>query len=254
VAPSRVSKAMASAFSSHKRSRRAGVLTWTDPIPMPKRRSLVSRNPHSMPQRLPYRLFQEAGRRISEVGGQAPSLLHVLIPYAQHGPPLIAFGRHRSATQQRSASAGADPANGGAFVSICAGHGHVATEADDVIELQRLGQKPVELLITEAAIGHDRHLDTGWQCVGQPDKRLIFILVSMVLERGGVDREPYQRGGAAVPGHQRQHDGGLAIGVEVGPVHRYLDAGTRPHDGGNPVAKCRIDVRCPGWTAAGPPA
>src|SRR5208283_6234934 len=57
AAPSSVSRAMASALSSHSRSRRAGVLTWIDPIPMPKRRSLVSRRPHSMLQRLPYRLI-----------------------------------------------------------------------------------------------------------------------------------------------------------------------------------------------------
>ena len=38
----------ANAFSSDRRSRRSGVLTWIDPKPIPKRRSLVSRSPHSM--------------------------------------------------------------------------------------------------------------------------------------------------------------------------------------------------------------
>jgi hypothetical protein len=53
AAPSNVSKTTAKAFSSQSRSRLSGVLTRIEAIPMPKRKSLVSRKPDSMPQRFP---------------------------------------------------------------------------------------------------------------------------------------------------------------------------------------------------------
>ena len=70
------------------------------------------------------------------------------------------------------------------------GHRDVATEADDVVEFQLLGQHPVELLIAEPAIGHDAHLDVRRQGIGQADKRLVLIFVPPVLEGGCVHREP----------------------------------------------------------------
>ena len=44
-----------------------------------------------------------------------------------------------------------------------AGHGDVATEADDVVEFQLLGQHLVEVMIAESAIGNDAHLDVRRQ-------------------------------------------------------------------------------------------
>jgi hypothetical protein len=44
-----------------------------------------------------------------------------------------------------------------------------------------------------------------------------------------------------MPGQQREHDGGLAIGVEIGPIHGYIDASAGSHVG-NPVAQCRVDI------------
>ena len=35
--------------------------------------------------------------------------------------------------------------------------------------------------------------------------------------------QPDQRGGTPVFGDQRQHDGGIVVGVEVGPIHRHRD-------------------------------
>jgi hypothetical protein len=43
------------------------------------------------------------------------------------------------------------------------GDGDVAAEADDVVEAQLLGQHPVELLVTEAAVGDHAHLDVSRQ-------------------------------------------------------------------------------------------
>src|SRR4051794_32086839 len=46
-------------------------------------------------------------------------------------------------------------AKGAALFAVCGGHLNFTTEADDIIELQITDQKPIELPITEAAIGHD---------------------------------------------------------------------------------------------------
>jgi hypothetical protein len=40
-------------------------------------------------------------------------------------------------------------------------------------------------------------IDVRRQRVGEADQRLIFILVAVVLEDGGIDREPQQRGSTA---------------------------------------------------------
>ena len=98
------------------------------------------------------------------------------------------------------------------------GDGDVAAEADDVVEAQFLGQHPVELLVTEAAVGDNAHLDVGRQQFGQPHQHAMLVEAAVVLERALVDRQPHQRGGTAVIGDQRQHDGGLVVGIEVGPV------------------------------------
>lgn len=41
------------------------------------------------------------------------------------------------------------------------GHGDVAAEADDVVEIQLFGEHLVELLIAEAAAGGNAYLDAG---------------------------------------------------------------------------------------------
>ena len=58
---------------------------------------------------------------------------------------------------------------------IGGGDGDVAAEADDVVELQFLGQQPVELVVAEAAIGHDAHLDVGRQEFGQAHQHAILV-------------------------------------------------------------------------------
>jgi len=45
-----------------------------------------------------------------------------------------------------------------------------------------------------------------------------------------------------MPGQQREHDGGLAIGVEIGPIHDHIDASAGSRHGGNPVAQRGVDI------------
>ena len=100
---------------------------------------------------------QRLGGFIGGAGGQAPRLFHVLRLHADHGGDLIALGCHRGAAQHPRATAGADPVGGGARLAVGGGDRDVAAKADDEVELQLLGQHPVELLVAEAAIGHDAH-------------------------------------------------------------------------------------------------
>lgn len=86
---------------------------------------------------------------IGEVGGQAPRLLHVLVPYAQHGANLIAFSRHQGAAQQTRPPARPDPVGRGARLTVRRGHRDVAAKADHIIEFQFLTQHAVELLIAK---------------------------------------------------------------------------------------------------------
>jgi hypothetical protein len=111
-----------------------------------------------------------------------------------------------------------------------------------VVEFQFLAQHPVELLIAKPAIGHDAHLDVRRQGIGQTDQHLILILIAAILEGGGIHRQPHQRGGAAVAGQQRQHDGGLTVGVELGPVHGHFDAAAGSYHVGDPVAQRGIEI------------
>src|ERR1019366_545675 len=146
--------------------------------------------------------FEKARGRVLITGGQAPRPLHVLVPHAQNGAYLILIGRHHGAAQNGGPPAWPNPSQGGTFLTVRRRHLDVAAKADDVIEVQLLGEHPVEFLIAEAAVRNDTDLDSGWQHIGESDEYLIFILVAMVLECGGVHRQPDQRRRAAVTCHQ----------------------------------------------------
>ena len=64
----------------------------------------------------------------------------------------------------------------------------------------------------------------------------------MVLERALVDRQPHQGRGAPMVGDQRQHDGGLVVGIEVGPVQGHQNGGSCADDVGHPAGEDGIDV------------
>ena len=75
-----------------------------------------------------------------------------------------------------------------------------------------------ELVIAEAAIGHDADLDTVRECLGQAHQDLVFIAVASVLRRRRLDRQPIQRRRPPVTGEHRQHERRLAVCLELGPV------------------------------------
>ena len=146
------------------------------------------------------------------------------------------------AAQHARASALADPIGRRPRLAVGGGHLDVGAKADDEIELQFLGQHPIELVVAEATISHDANLDIRGQCLGQAHQDLILVAVATVLQRGRLDRQPDQRRRPAMAGEQRQHDRRLAVGVELGPVHGHRDAGPLADDIGYPVDQQSIDI------------
>ena len=83
---------------------------------------------------------------------------------------------------------------GGSGAGFTGGGGDrdVAAEADDVVEIQLLGQHPVEFLVAEAAIGDNAHLDVGRQQFGEPHRRGAGVdddgaAVGQLVQRGAGD-------------------------------------------------------------------
>src|SRR6202162_5414439 len=185
---------------------------------------------------------QLLGGCIGAAGGQAPSLLHIRILNADDGCYRVAIGGDRGAAQHTCASASLHPGGSGASFATGGGYRNVAAEADDVVEIQFFSQHLVKLLITEAAIGNDTYLDPCWQQFGQPHQHAMLIECAVVLERLLVDGQPNQRGRATVIGDQCQHDGGLFVGIEVGPVHGHHDAVPRANDERHPAHQNIVDV------------
>src|SRR5271167_2664416 len=99
-----------------------------------------------------------------------------------------------------------NPGCGGAGDAAGSRHLDIAAEAYDVLEVQFLGQQPVEILIAEASIGDDADADPRRNDLGQADQRAAFVEAAAVLEFGLVYRQPDQRRGAAVLGDQGKHD------------------------------------------------
>src|SRR3984957_2411769 len=185
---------------------------------------------------------QLLGGGIGAAGGQTPGVLHVRVLNADHGSHRIAIGSDRGAAQHACASARSHPGGGGAGFAGGGGDGDVAAEADDVVEIQLLGQHPVEVLVAEATIGNNAPLDVGRQQFGEPHQHAMLVEAAVVLERVLIDGQPYQGCGAAVVGDQGQHDGGLFVGIEVGPVQCHHDGVACADDVGDPANKNIVDV------------
>jgi hypothetical protein len=81
------------------------------------------------------------------------------------------------------ATAGANPVGRRPRLAIGGCHRDVATKADDEVELQVLAQHPIELVLAEAAIGHDAHTDIGGQNFGQTHQDLLLVAVATVSFR-----------------------------------------------------------------------
>jgi len=80
------------------------------------------------------------------------------------------------------------------------------------------------------------------QYLGQPHQHTVLIKVTPILQGLLVDGQPHQRGGTAVIGDQRQHDGGLVIGIEVGPIHCHDDGRAGADDVRHPQGQDVIDI------------
>ena len=103
----------------------------------------------------------------------------------------------------------------------------IALEPDDVAQVQ-LGEEAEQLGVGETAVGQDGTLDAGGQHLDQPAHGGVLVGVARVGQLVLVNTEPDQRRRPAVAGHQLERQGGLSVGVVVGPVHRHHDVGARP--------------------------
>jgi len=189
--PRSVSKTTAKALISHRRSRRSGVLTCIAASPMPNRRSFASRKPPSISQRLAYRLIKAragwsavlAARHHGSFMPVARTQTTVAIGYASAVTAAPRSVRARPPAPTQSAAARASP--------LVADH-DVAAKADDEVELQFPGQHPIELVVAEAAIGHDAHTDIGGQNFRQAHQDLILVTVAPVFQRRLIHGQPNQ--------------------------------------------------------------
>ena len=132
---------------------------------------------------------------VGGAGREAPRLFHALRPHADHGGDRIRLGGNRRAAQCSRATTGANPIGRRARLATGGGDRDVAAKADDEVELQFLGQHPVELVVAETAIGHDAHPDIGGQDFGQARQDLILVAVATVFQRRLVHGQPNQRRG-----------------------------------------------------------
>ena len=202
----------------------------------------MSRKPPSIAQRLAYSLIK------ARAGSSA-------VLAARHHGSFMPFARTQTTVATGYASAvtaaprsvqrattGANPIGRRARLATGGGDRDVAAKADDEVELQFLGQHPVELVVAEAAIGHDAHPDIGGQDFGQAHQDLILVAVATVFQRRLVHGQPNQRRGPSVAGQQRQHDRRLTVGVELGPVHRHRDAVAFADHVRHPMPQQGIDV------------
>jgi len=126
--------------------------------------------------------------------------------------------------------------------AIGRGDRDVAAKPDDMVEVKLLGRQPVELMIAEAAVGDDADLDLRRQDLSQPHQQAVLIEIALILQGFLVHRQPDEWRGATVFGDQRQHDGGLVVGVEVGSVHGDRDGGAGTDDIGHPQGQDVINL------------
>ena len=112
----------------------------------------------------------------------------------------------------------------------------VAFQPDDIVEAQ-LVKEAEQLGVGEAAVGQDGDLDVVGQHLGQPAHGGILVGVARVGQLVLVNAQPDQRRRPAVAGHQLERQGGLPVGIEVGPVHRHDDVLARSDHFRDPAGK-----------------
>jgi hypothetical protein len=171
-----------------------------------------------------------------------PATLHAFGLHANNSGNGVGVGGDGGTTQNARAAALADPVGGGLGLAIGGDDRDVAAEADDEIELQLFGQQPVELAVTEAAVGHEADLDPDGQRLGQADQRLVLVAVAAVLQGRRLNTQPEQRRGPAMPAEQREHQRGLTVGGELSPVHCHGDCRPLADHMADPERQQGVDV------------
>lgn len=78
-------------------------------------------------------------------------------------------------------------------------------------------------MVAETAVGQDRDLHPRWQNLGEPSQTGILVGIAVAGQFVLPHREPEQRRGPAVVGHQGQDQRCLPVPVELGPIHRHHD-------------------------------
>jgi hypothetical protein len=109
------------------------------------------------------------------------------------------------------------PLDRGLLLAELVGEQDVLPEPDDVMESE-CSDLLVPLLIAEASVCRDGHVDRLGDAVPERLQKLVFVLVATTLERVLLDRLPQQRRRPAVPGHEVRAESGLVVGIELGPV------------------------------------
>jgi hypothetical protein len=132
----------------------------------------------------------------------------------------------RGIAQLASASALADPFGRCPGFTARVGDADVAAEADDVAVAQ-LAEEGEQLLVAEAAVGHDRHPAAGRHAFGQAAQAGVLVVVAPGRDLLLPDGQPNQRRRPAVARDQAQHQRRLAVMVEIGPIHRHQNVPLR---------------------------
>ena len=89
-------------------------------------------------------------------------------------------------------------------------------------------QEAEQLGVGEPAIGQEGDPDAVGQHRGQPAQAGVLVGVAGVLQVVLEHAEPDPRRRPAVAGHEPEPQGGLPVGVVIGPVHRHDDVLARP--------------------------
>ena len=142
--------------------------------------------------------------------------------HAHHGTDLLALSGDPGVAQLAGAATLADPFGGGPPRAIPGGNTDVAAKLHDGSEPQGR-QECAQLLVAKAAVGQDRDPATNRGHVGQRSQAGVLEVVAPGCDLLFAGPQPQQWGHPAVAGRQAQHQRGLAVMVEVGPVHRDQD-------------------------------
>ena len=185
---------------------------------------------------------QFRGRCLGVAGGQAPGFLHRLGMNADHRADLVAVRRSDPGmTQLARPAALAHPVGGRTCFARAVGDVDVAAEADDVVEAQVI-QEGEQLVVAEAAVGEDRDGALRRHELLQPRQASVLEGVALLGEFFFPYRQPQQRSGASMRGHQVERERRLSVAIEIGPVHGDDDLASCSNHAGHPVREAVPDV------------